>query len=195
VYKGASTNQKWVRIKNSVRFSKENGIPLLYFEHGVEAAEDTVYFAFTYPYSYAAVQAELEEYDKHTNTTDDDSIFYQREVATRSLDGRRIDLLTISSHAGISSPLQHEPLLSGLFPDVKKATERPPTFSDKEIVFISARVHPGEVPAQYTFKGILDLLMDPNDLRAKALRARYVFKLIPILNPDGKLPIHLRAVC
>jgi hypothetical protein len=41
------------------------------------------------------------------------------------------------------------------------------------------------VPAQHAFKGILNLLMDKDDMRARELRARYVFKLIPLLNPDG----------
>ena len=132
------------------------------------------------------VQNELDELDAgHTNNfSPDGSIYYKREVITRSLDNRRIDLLTITSADGASAT-DREPLLSSLFPDAKTVQDRPLVFPDKEVVFISARVHPGEVPAQHTFKGILNLLMDPNDLRAKELRARYVFKLIPMLNPDG----------
>jgi murein tripeptide amidase MpaA len=40
--------------------------------------------------------------------------------------------------------------------------------------------------------GIFNLLMDHNDLRAKELRKRYVFKIIPILNPDGVYRGHFR---
>lgn len=186
MYRSNATNQKWLRIKSSVRFSKDNGTPQLFFEHGVEVANDKLFFSFTYPYTYTMVQNELAQYDStHVNAMDKKgSIFYQRELVTRSLDGRRIDLLTISSVDGLSVS-EKEPLLPGLFPDATKPDERPPVFPEKEIVFVSARVHPGEVPAQHTFKGILSLLMDPNDLRGKELRARYVFKLIPMLNPDG----------
>jgi hypothetical protein len=188
VYRSNATNQKWVRIKSSVRFSKDSASPQLFFEHGIDQANDKIYFAFTYPYTYTMLQNELEEVEaQHVNDlADKESIFYQRELITRSLDGRRVDLITISSPDGASEN-EREPLLSGLFPETKRVGDRPPVFREKEVVFVSARVHPGEVPAQHTFKGIFNLLMDPNDLRAKELRARYVFKLMPMLNPDGVL--------
>jgi cytosolic carboxypeptidase protein 5 len=172
-----------------VRFSKDtNGAAQLYFEHGVEVADDKLFFAFTYPYTYTMAQTEMAQLDEqHQNNLDEKgSIYYHREIVTHSLDGRRIDLLTISSVDGCSTT-EHEPLLSGLFPECRVQAQRPLVFPDKEVVFVSARVHSGEVPAQHTFKGILNLLMDPNDLQAKELRARYVFKLIPMLNPDGTL--------
>lgn len=153
----------------------------------MDSDNDKIYFAFTYPYSYGQVQAELANYDLHHNSFDvPNSIFYQRELLTTSCDGRRIDLLTITSVDG-AHKTEREPLLPGLFPEMMSESQnkRPFVFPNKEVFLISARVHPGEVPAQHTFKGILSLLMDPEDQIAAALRARYVFKLIPMLNPDG----------
>ena len=67
-----------------------------------------------------------------------------------------------------------------------RADERAPTFSrSKKIIFISARVHPGETPASHVLNGALELLMRLNDARATALRRHYVFKIVPLLNPDG----------
>jgi len=158
----------------------------MYFEHSVDLANDKLSFAFTYPYTYSALQQDLAILDNHQNdmkTTG--SMYYQRELLTYSGDKRRVDLITISSVDG-ACLTQNEPLLSGLFPESRMSTDRPYLFPDKEVIFVSARVHPGEVPGQHTFNGILQLLVDPNDLCAKELRARYVFKLIPMLNPDGK---------
>ena len=177
-----------------MRFVKDtDSSQQLFFEHSVDVANDQLFFAFTYPYSYSQVQSELQVYDEtHVNALDEPtSIFYKRELLTSSIDGRRIDLLTITSVAG-RQDYEHEPLLSGLFPDSKHTTDRSPVFVGKEVIFISSRVHPGEVPAQHAFKGILNLLMDPLDLQARELRARYVFKLIPMLNPDGVFRGHFR---
>lgn len=54
----------------------------------------------------------------------------------------------------------------------------------KKGVFISARVHPGESNASWMMKGVLDFLTSKTP-EAKALREHFVFKIVPILNPDG----------
>jgi hypothetical protein len=114
----------------------------LFFEHSVDAENDKIYFAFTYPYSYTMLQQELEQYDNiHVNNLKEaGSVYYQRELLTKSCDGRRIDLITVTSADGIVKD-SYEPLLSGLFPDNMNSPKlRPPNFRNKEVVFISARV-------------------------------------------------------
>ncbi|GAB5373364.1 hypothetical protein AAMO2058_001744700, partial [Amorphochlora amoebiformis] len=54
----------------------------------------------------------------------------------------------------------------------------------KPIVWLSARVHPGESNASWIMQGVLDFLTGPS-LKAHMLRQRYLFKIIPMLNPDG----------
>eukprot|EP01038_Epipyxis_sp_PR26KG_P005033 gene5033-7023_t len=54
----------------------------------------------------------------------------------------------------------------------------------KPAIFISARVHPGETPASWMMKGILDFLTSDTS-QAKLLRQVYVIFIVPMLNPDG----------
>jgi hypothetical protein len=54
----------------------------------------------------------------------------------------------------------------------------------KKGIVISARVHPGESNASWMMKGVIDFLTSKTP-EAKALRDHFVFKIIPILNPDG----------
>lgn len=54
----------------------------------------------------------------------------------------------------------------------------------KKGVVFTARVHPGEVPSSWMMKGIIDFLLS-DDPEALLLRSHYVFRIIPMLNPDG----------
>lgn len=62
-------------------------------------------------------------------------IYYHRELLTYSVEGRRVDLLTVSSYHGIQ--LEREQRLVGLFPDIK--TVRCNTFRNKQVCNICLR--------------------------------------------------------
>ena len=78
-----------------------------------------------------------------------------------TLAGNRCELLTITS---VST-------------DPEEMEKRP-------AVVLSARVHPGESNSSYMIRGVLRFLCS-SDSDAKVLRDNFVFKIVPMLNPDG----------
>ncbi|XP_013803908.2 cytosolic carboxypeptidase 6-like [Apteryx mantelli] len=56
--------------------------------------------------------------------------------------------------------------------------------AEQKVVFITARVHPGETPSSFVCQGIIDFLVSQHPI-AKVLRDHLVFKIAPMLNPDG----------
>jgi hypothetical protein len=56
--------------------------------------------------------------------------------------------------------------------------------SHKKAVVLTSRVHPGEPQASFMLEGALRFLLSEDDL-AKELRKHFVFKIVPMLNPDG----------
>jgi hypothetical protein len=56
--------------------------------------------------------------------------------------------------------------------------------SPKRTVWIQARTHAAEVGGSYVLEGLIDCLVAGDQL-ARALRRKYVFKIVPMQNPDG----------
>ncbi|UJR10439.1 hypothetical protein I4U23_014643 [Adineta vaga] len=120
---------------------------------------DTYYFAHCYPYTYSDLQDYL-------NSIQSDKIkaqYCKQKVLCRSLAGNFVYMLTVTS-----------PVTSSTLPEqqIKKG------------VVVTARVHPGETNASWMMKGLLDFLLS-NSADAKLLRDNFVFKIVPMLNPDG----------
>ncbi|NXS94699.1 CBPC5 protein, partial [Jacana jacana] len=156
----------------------------------------TTYFAFCYPFSYTECQEMLAQLDsrfqecRHMSPSSPlDSVYYHRELLCHSLDKLRVDLLTVTSCHGMLE--KREPRLDKLFPDT--STPRPHRFAGKRVFFLSSRVHPGETPSSFVFNGFLDFILREEDPRAQMLRRMFVFKLIPMLNPDGVVRGHYRT--
>ena len=161
----------------------------------------TTYFAFTYPYMYKELQINLDRvhrrygnghrsYDE-LSTLPETTIYFHRETVVRSLEKRKMDLITLTGMNGLTR--DRELNLENLFKE-EKGEQRPYKFRGKKTVFISARVHPGETCSSHVINGFLKFLLRENDPRAAALRRKYVFKLIPMLNPDGVVNGHYRCL-
>ncbi|CCW60684.1 unnamed protein product [Phytomonas sp. EM1] len=124
-------------------------------------------------------------------------IYFHREILCQTLEGRRVDLLTISEMTGARLDAPPMALLSeehGIpFSSARGTTTRPIHFSGKRYVVLSARVHAGECPASHMMHGCIEFLLNSKDPRARALRQHFVFFIVPMLNPDGVLRGHSRA--
>jgi hypothetical protein len=121
---------------------------------------------FTEPKLPNIVEEPSETKIQNANYDPRDEIYYYRELATKSFEGRRIDLITISSFHGIQ--LEREPRLRNLFPEGD--TPRCHKFRNKKIVFISSRVHPGETSSSFVLNGFMNLLLDRKNSIALSLR-------------------------
>jgi len=191
---------QWERLRDKPTYrTEENNFSMSFRFRNLEDTTNIVYFAFTYPYTYKELQTSLVKLDKKfgnrgasyedLSARPDHSIYFHKETVIRSLEHRKLTLITISGMSGIQPEKESD--LEHLFEE--EEDNRPYTFSGKKTIFVSARVHPGETCSSFVMNGLLKFLLRESDPRAIALRRKYVFKLIPMLNPDGVYKGHYRT--
>ena len=114
---------------------------------------------------------------------DHPDIYMHREVLYYSREHREMEMITFSGRHKITE--EREELVDGLFPLANGDRETRPFKFDKPIIFFSSRVHPGETPASFVLNGIWNFLTNEKNVQSKILRDNFVFKIVPMLNPDG----------
>jgi len=119
--------------------------------------DDTVYFAYCYPYNYSDLLDDL----GRISADPVKSSFCSRRTLCMSLAGNKVEMLTITSKNNLEN------------------------LNKRKGVFLTARVHPGESVGSWMMKGAIDFLTDETSEEAEILRQNFVFKVIPMLNPDG----------
>jgi len=183
-------------------------------------SSETVFFSTSFPYSLSEVYDSIREYEKRISSHEGPSkLYYTRELLTRSLLGRRVELLTVTNRDEKDDKCQdRETKLEHLFPSEYSQEESRKTLKEyetyetkmrggfglsegqrpllplraKPTIMLTCRVHPGETPSQYLLDGAMRLLLDPENPLGNKLRDHFVFKIIPVLNPDGVVLGHNR---
>ncbi|XP_032370963.1 cytosolic carboxypeptidase 1 isoform X2 [Etheostoma spectabile] len=124
--------------------------------------DDVCYFAYHYPYTYSTLKMHLTKLEALRTP----QIYLRQDVLCKTLGGNSCPLLTITAMPESNS------------------NDHICQFRNRPLIFLSARVHPGETNASWVMKGTLEFLMSTSPLAA-SLREAYIFKIIPMLNPDG----------
>lgn len=160
----ASKGIGWVRCgdriayyQNGLRRQKGANYYTLTFTVTFDHDCDEVYFSHCYPYTYSDLQMDLLALEKDPNMVRR----LRRRKLCDTLAGNACDLITITSFCS-----------------------DPAALKARRAVVITARVHPGESNASWVMKGILDYLTG-SSVDARILRDNFVFKIVPMLNPDG----------
>ena len=189
VYFVPGVSAEWEVLQNSVRYQHSKGGFRISFNHKFLSAEET-FFAFCIPFSYTDNQTLMDNVEQHAMARED--LYFCRETLGTSKCGRTLDLLTVSSRHGMMD--KTEPARDLSYPCVNQGEKGAAAFDNSKKVFVvSSRVHPGETPASHVFNGMLAFLLQPNDPRAQILRENFVFKLVPMINPDGVSLGHYRC--
>ncbi|XP_017063760.1 cytosolic carboxypeptidase Nna1 isoform X1 [Drosophila eugracilis] len=136
---------------------EDNSTYTLTFTIEFEHDDDTVFFAHSYPYTYSDLQDYLMEIQRHPVK----SKFCKLRLLCRTLAGNNVYYLTVTAPSANEENMRR-----------------------KKSIVVSARVHPSETPASWMMKGLMDFITGDTTV-AKRLRHKFIFKLVPMLNPDG----------
>uniref|UniRef100_A0A1B0CAC9 Peptidase M14 domain-containing protein n=1 Tax=Lutzomyia longipalpis TaxID=7200 RepID=A0A1B0CAC9_LUTLO len=158
----SSGRPKWQRLPKCDVFHYKSPIHqnnyVLSFAFAFDREDEVYQFALAPPYSYSRLQSYLSVLE-----TKFPENRFQRTTVCHSLQNRKLELLTIDH------------------------VEKPDKVDSKNklrVIFILARIHSGEPPASFVAQGLIEFLIGNHPI-AQILRTNFIFKILPMVNPDG----------
>lgn len=156
------------------------------FEIEFPHSDDTVYLAYSRPYSYSQIIAHMFEIEKRLMSypkskrgsapnsprgkekpfykkISGKAFTYERSLLCTSISGLPVPKISITAK--------------------KSYLNNQTSFQKRKVLFITARVHPGETNASTVFEGFFEALVQHPEYQP--LLANYIVKLVPCMNPDG----------
>nr|XP_050851356.1 cytosolic carboxypeptidase 6 [Vespula vulgaris] len=112
-------------------------------------------YQFALTYPYS-----YNRYLGHLNNLSTRIAYVHRETLATSIQKRKVELITIKSDTDNDRELT------------------------RKVVVILARIHPGESPSSFVCQGLMDFLVSTHPI-AQVLRHYVIFKIVPMINPDG----------
>ncbi|XP_044135394.1 cytosolic carboxypeptidase 4 [Bufo gargarizans] len=125
--------------------------------------DDVCYLAYHYPYTYSTLLSHLQILEQSRNSQ---KVYFKQETLCHTLGANPCPIVTITAMPKSSSQSHREELCS------------------RQYIVLTARVHPGESNASWVMKGTLEFLTSSDPI-AQILRETFIFKIVPMLNPDG----------
>lgn len=195
----SSCKMTYSRTPNKYRFNenqKQKIYLTLSFKVNLEPGEER-WFAYSIPYTYSDLLSYLNRLSCNSMAVTQASSGQQEETQLPQKSKRKViayknwqsDNLKMEVLCKSESLLDIPLLILTDFQ--KKASEIVP-LEKRPIVYLVSRVHPSESVASYSVEGFINKLLDGSPT-SKAMLSTLVFKIVPMINPDGVIVGNFRT--
>lgn len=166
--KDEETGGGWYRGGTDIAYypttSKPNPTYTLSFNFQVMYENDEMYISHWFPYTYTDLRSFLKE---HITTSRND--IARKTELTKTSAGNPVEMLIVTNFNSSEADI-----------------------SERKAIIATARVHPGESNSSFIMQGMIRFIIS-DDPVAQKLRDTFVFKFVPMLNPDGVIVGNYRA--
>ncbi|KAL7286509.1 hypothetical protein TKK_0019245 [Trichogramma kaykai] len=167
----SSNRHRWQRLPLKQVFyyksTEHQDHYILSFAFAFDREDEFYQFALTYPYSYSRHLGYL-------NNLISKFPVVKRDTIASSIQKRDVELISLTSEQNYQ-PLEPEQKM-------------------RRCIVLIARIHPGESPSSFVCQGFVDFVVSAHPI-AKILRDYFMFKIVPMINPDGVYVGNYRSNC